>query len=141
MTRKQDGFTLIELMIVIAILGIIVAIAVPAYQSYTVRSKVSEGVRMAAWAKFAVAETFEAQNAVPDQASTGFMFGGSTDYVANIGVADDGSGVITVTTHNTGATPDVVLALEPALMPGQAVEWRCRLTQGSAAHVPANCRN
>ncbi len=141
MPRKNQGFTLIELMIVIAILGILVAIAVPAYQAYTVRAKVSEGLRMAAWAKFAVAETFEGQGAVPNEASTGFMFGGATEYVSNISIADDGSGIVTVTTANTGASTNVVFTLEPTYIPGRAVEWNCRLTQGSSAHVPGNCRN
>ena len=60
-TRKQKGFTLIELMIVIAIIGILAAIALPAYQDYTIRTKVSEGLSLAAAAKLAVAETAQSQ--------------------------------------------------------------------------------
>ena len=59
--KLQKGFTLIELMIVIAIIGILAAIAIPAYQDYTIRSKVSEGLNMAGAAKLAVAETFDSQ--------------------------------------------------------------------------------
>jgi type IV pilus assembly protein PilA len=141
MQRAQRGFTLIELMIVIAILGILLAIAIPAYQDYTIRAKVSEGLRMATWAKFAVEETFHAEGEVPDQASTGFSFASSTTYVSDMAIADDGSGVITITTHNTGANPAVVLQLEPNLTAGRPIPWNCRITSGETRHVPANCRN
>ncbi|GAB4169546.1 MAG: pilin [Wenzhouxiangellaceae bacterium] len=141
MTRNTRGFTLIELMIVIGILGILLAIAIPAYQNYTIRAKVSEALSMSVWAKFAVAETWVNQNAVPDQASTGFTFGGPTTYVANITISNTGNGVITITTQNTGASPDVVLALEPTLAPGAPIQWTCRIVQGNPAYVPGNCRN
>src|SRR3954469_6049751 len=67
MIRKmQKGFTLIELMIVVAIIGILAAIALPAYQDYTVRTKVTEGLNLAAAAKLAVAETFQSNGALPE---------------------------------------------------------------------------
>src|SRR5690606_41856333 len=65
MKKIQQGFTLIELMIVIAILGILMAIAIPAYQDYTVRAKVSEGLNVAGAAKLAVAETFQTNGGWP----------------------------------------------------------------------------
>ena len=65
MTTVQKGFTLIELMIVVAIIGILAAIAMPAYQDYTVRAKVTEGLNLAAAAKLAVAETFASNGKFP----------------------------------------------------------------------------
>ncbi|HQU14876.1 MAG TPA: prepilin-type N-terminal cleavage/methylation domain-containing protein, partial [Gammaproteobacteria bacterium] len=65
MKRTQQGFTLIELMIVVAIIGILAAIAIPAYQDYTVRAKVTEGLNLADAAKTAVAETFQSDGHMP----------------------------------------------------------------------------
>ena len=62
MKSVQKGFTLIELMIVVAIIGILAAIAIPAYQDYTIRSKVTEGLNLAASAKIAVAEGFQSND-------------------------------------------------------------------------------
>jgi type IV pilus assembly protein PilA len=91
MKRVQQGFTLIELMIVVAIIGILAAVALPAYQDYTIRAKVTEGISLASGAKVAVTE-----NAANAQAfSSGWAKPLPTAAVKDVSV-DDSTGVITV---------------------------------------------
>src|SRR5690242_18224722 len=84
MTKQmQSGFTLIELMIVVAIIGILAAIAIPAYQDYTIRSQVSEGLTLAAQAKTAISESFAQTGAAPVNRSAAGMTANSTDTRGN----------------------------------------------------------
>jgi type IV pilus assembly protein PilA len=145
MKKYQQGFTLIELMIVVAIIGILAAIAIPAYQDYTIRSKVSEGVVLSSEAKTAVSETASSLGGLANvtAANTGFTFANPTDYVTSIAV-EDATGMITVTmggTKGTGATTEPVLTLTPSQAAvGEPLTWVCATTAGLAKHVPANCR-
>ena len=147
MKTLQKGFTLIELMIVVAIIGILAAIALPAYQDYTIRAKVSEGLGMAAAAKLAVVETAASNTGLTNvtQALSGYTFNASTGtnaYVASITIAD--GGVITVTTKNTGAATQPVFTLNPTQTTTGAaddqIQWTCTRTVGLNKHVPAACR-
>ena len=92
MTKLQKGFTLIELMIVVAIIGILAAIAIPAYQDYTIRAQVTEGMNLAAAAKAAVAETFLNRGTAPANRTVAGMSANATDtvgkYVTGIAVAE-----------------------------------------------------
>lgn len=136
--KMQKGFTLIELMIVIAILGILMAIAIPAYQDYTVRAKVSEAMTMASPAKLAVAESLSSTNVMPaDAAAAGYAFPGATSFVTGITIA---AGVITVATANTGTTGNLVLT--PAQIGTTAqLNWSCKANSTiPTKYLPSKCR-
>src|SRR5690348_6752016 len=104
MKRVQQGFTLIELMIVVAIVGILAAIALPAYQDYVVRSKMSEAEAALAACKTSVAEYLSTHaGTFPADASTAGCSNTATKYVASLTV--DGTSAITAVSNNTGASP------------------------------------
>ena len=146
MKTMQKGFTLIELMIVIAIIGILAAIAIPAYQDYTIRAKVSEGINLAGAAKLAVAETLDStgsfsstQNGygLPDAVS---ITGTNTSSVA---VGADGTITISYKAAGMGGNPtadgtDITLAPSSA-NPG-ALSWDCTGGSTPDKYRPANCR-
>ena len=144
--KQQKGFTLIELMIVIAIIGILAAIAIPAYQDYTIRSKVSEGLNLSGAAKLAVAETYDSLGSFPStQASYGLPAAASIagNYVSSVGV-NPADGVITVTYNsNVGGNPTAnskTVVLTPNTASTGAMGWVCGGGTMPNKYVPANCR-
>ena len=140
MKKVQAGFTLIELMIVVAIIGILAAVALPAYQDYTTRSKVSEVLLMASPAKLAVAESASSLGALASvtAANSGYSFPGATKYVSNV-VITDATGLVTVTSTVPNASGDLILTPTEIAGTGQ-LTWVCSSTAIAAKYLPANCR-
>jgi len=144
MKSAQKGFTLIELMIVVAIIGILAAIAIPAYQDYIVRARVTEGLNLAAAAETTVAEN--AENGA-SSLTLGWTSPASTGNVSSVSVAS-GTGIITV--QYTSLAKGVKLTLTPASagsplavnqVPSDAITWKCAVDLNTNdRYVPSNCR-
>ncbi|MFO1300130.1 MAG: pilin [Burkholderiaceae bacterium] len=136
--QLQKGFTLIELMIVVAIIGILAAVALPAYQDYTTRAKVSEVIAMAAPAKLAVAETSSSVGGLAGITATnhGYVFPGATKYVSGITVAAT-TGVVTATSTVPSAAGNIVLT--PTDVGSGQLTWACSTTI-NVKYVPSECR-
>lgn len=137
MHKAQQGFTLIELMIVVAIIGILAAVAIPAYQDYSGRARVTEGLNLVAAAKVAVSETAIANSVLPaTQAETGYVSPAATTNVSNISIG--ASGVITIT--YTAIVGGGSLLLEPTLTANGDVTWDCTGGTLPDLYRPAPCR-
>jgi type IV pilus assembly protein PilA len=145
----QQGFTLIELMIVIAIVAILVALAVPAYQDYTIRSKVAECVNGAAPIKLAVAEYYMQDGTDWPSSNQAGMTGntGESQYCNAItytyaGGAVASSATITINVNSGVGATGIVATLTPSVTAGNNVDWNCNSTVAStlAKYLPSSCR-
>lgn len=137
--RKAQGFTLIELMIVVAIIGILAALALPAYQDYTVRAKVSEGLVLASACKNSVAEAKESGNSFAADGWGCDEGSQAADYVDAINTDASGNITITFPTSLVGAgTNKVTLTYT-----GSGDTWTCGPTSGTEVpdkYLPSSCR-
>ena len=136
MKKNMQGFTLIELMIVIAIIAILVAIALPAYQNYTIRAKNSECINIAAAPKLAMTETYQSEGSFPTTwADAGYTAVAST-YCDAASIGTGGAFSITSKASTGGA---VQFNFAPTTS-AAAVGWTCTTPSGNKAHAPASCR-
>ncbi|HHM04952.1 MAG TPA: prepilin-type N-terminal cleavage/methylation domain-containing protein [Gammaproteobacteria bacterium] len=142
--NKQQGFTLIELMIVVAIIGILAAIAIPAYQDYTARAQVSEGITLAEGLKSTIAEVYADSGTFTGVSSGSKGLPAATDvkgnYVSQVAVAD---GKITVTMKSSGVASVVAgktFTLSPTAGTG-SVTWTCAKDSIDDKYLPSNCRS
>jgi type IV pilus assembly protein PilA len=138
MKALQKGFTLIELMIVVAIIGILAAVALPAYQDYTIRARVSELILTASAARNTVTENY--QN---DPATTQAGAGASIPISGRVtaGSVDAATGLISVSGSVASLGAAVTITLTPGVGAGGKITWQCKTDAATFKYVPAECRH
>jgi len=136
MKTTQQGFTLIELMIVVAIIGILAAVAIPAYQDYTTRAKITEVIALGSAAKTSISEFYLTEGSMPGSAAAAGvnMSTDQSDYVTTIAY---NNGAVTYTVSTGDATGTVIFAGTGS---SDGVKWTCSTGSLPDKYMPANCR-
>jgi len=140
MNKVQQGFTLIELMIVVAIIGILAAVAIPAYQDYTVRAQVTEGLSLASAAKTAVSEFYATNGDLPASNGSAGIAGSesiSGNHVDNVNINSGGSIVVD---FSANAISGDSIILNPTTAGGR-VAWDCTGGTLDDKYRPSSCRS
>lgn len=149
MKNGQAGFTLIELMIVVAIIGILAAVAIPAYQDYTIRAKVTEAMSIASQAKTAVSEYYVSQGSMPTGPAEAGLSTTPADYATDDVVqsmsyargGDADTGIITMAIQDLGGdTADGQTFTLTGSGTPEGVQWDCAAGTIAAKYLPSNCR-
>ena len=142
--KQQSGFTLIELMIVVAIIGILAAIAIPAYQDYTVRAKVSEVLGIASAAKTSISEYYSTMGKMPADANAAGVntSAAQSTYISAVAYAQSSSTVARVTYTVTNLGPASGNVAFEGTGSANGVQWTCNNAGTTVAdkYLPANCR-
>ncbi|MEP6389311.1 MAG: pilin [Halioglobus sp.] len=143
--KNQQGFTLIELMIVIAIVGILAAIALPAYQDYTIRAKMSEPIALLAEAKTSIAEYYVNRGVLPSTlGEAGLTSSPTQPLVASLAISTAGLVTLTTATDTTlGGASGTSFELSPITLAGGVINWKCKKGSGSIEqkYLPSSCRD
>ncbi|MEJ2645048.1 MAG: pilin [Gammaproteobacteria bacterium] len=141
MTARTGGFTLIELMIVVAIIGILAAIAIPAYQDYTIRAQVAEGFTLAEKAKTAIWEHYSNTGTLPASNGSAYLPSPSSiagNYVSKVEI-HKGAIIVTYGHRANQLIASKTLSLSPAIQ-ANGLMWNCASKTLAAKYLPTSCR-